>query len=168
MSSYNTLVGERLRAIRRRRGLSLQDVQRRSEGEFKAAVLGAYERGERSLSVERLHGLAGFYGVPESMLLPTGGTGAGSGDDVVVDLTRIDRLDGPAGEILERYIESIRRERRDPTGDVLTVRREDLRVLSRLLGDEHSLDGELDALRPGDGTRRLLSKDGDAPIPPVA
>jgi transcriptional regulator with XRE-family HTH domain len=152
MTSYNTLVGERLRALRRRRGLSLQDVQRRSDGEFKAAVLGAYERGERSLSVHRLHRLSRFYGIPASTLLPPDEyEPAPAGDDVVVDLTRIDQLDGPAGEILERYVASIRRERKDPTGDVLTVRSEDLRVLSRLLGDEHALDGRLDVIRPGDG-----------------
>jgi transcriptional regulator with XRE-family HTH domain len=53
VTSYNELVGARLRSIRKQRGLSLQDVQRLSEGEFKAAVVGAYERGERSLSLPR-------------------------------------------------------------------------------------------------------------------
>ena len=41
-------VGERLRAIRRQKGLSLHDVEARSDQEFKASVLGAYERGERA------------------------------------------------------------------------------------------------------------------------
>ena len=35
---YNEAVGRRLRAIRKQRRLSLQDVQRLSDGEFKAAV----------------------------------------------------------------------------------------------------------------------------------
>ena len=35
-------VGERLRAIRRQKGLSLHDVEARSGQEFKASVLGAY------------------------------------------------------------------------------------------------------------------------------
>lgn len=34
-------VGERLRAIRRQKGLSLHDVEARSGQEFKASVLGA-------------------------------------------------------------------------------------------------------------------------------
>ena len=71
MPSYNELVGKRLRSIRKQRGLSLQDVQRLSEQEFKAAVLGAYERGERSLSLPRLHRLASFFSVPVSQLLPS-------------------------------------------------------------------------------------------------
>ena len=70
MATYNEQVGKRLRSIRKQRGLSLQDVQRLSEQEFKAAVLGAYERGERSLSLPRLQRLAKFYGVPINQLLP--------------------------------------------------------------------------------------------------
>ena len=45
-SAYGRRVGERLRAIRRQKRLSLQDVEATSDHEFKASVLGAYERGE--------------------------------------------------------------------------------------------------------------------------
>ena len=68
--TYNQTVGERLRAIRRQKGLSLQEVEALSHQEFKASVLGAYERGERSLSLPRMHRLAAFYGVPVDQLLP--------------------------------------------------------------------------------------------------
>ena len=67
---YNERVGERLRSIRQQRGMSLQDVHKATDGEFKAAVLGAYERGERSLSLPRLRRLAACYGVPINQLLP--------------------------------------------------------------------------------------------------
>ena len=43
---YSRKVGERLRAIRRQKRLSLQEVEANSDQEFKASVLGAYERGE--------------------------------------------------------------------------------------------------------------------------
>ncbi|SVC79619.1 uncharacterized protein METZ01_LOCUS332473, partial [marine metagenome] len=43
---YSRSVGERIRTIRRQKRLSLQDIEVRSESEFKASVLGAYERGE--------------------------------------------------------------------------------------------------------------------------
>src|SRR5437899_10461996 len=65
-------VGERLRAIRRQKGLSLHDVEARSDQEFKASVLGAYERGERAISVPRLLRLAELYRVPPDQLLPRG------------------------------------------------------------------------------------------------
>ena len=55
---YGVKVGERLRAIRRQKGLSLQEVEAASRQEFKASVVGAYERGERAISVPRLQRLA--------------------------------------------------------------------------------------------------------------
>ena len=51
MASYAEQVGERLRNIRLQKGLSLHDVEERSGKEFKASVLGAYERGERRRTV---------------------------------------------------------------------------------------------------------------------
>src|SRR6266545_3563281 len=84
MGSYAEQVGERLRNIRLQKGLSLHDVEERSGKEFKASVLGAYERGERSISVPRLQRLAIFYGVPVDHLLPRLGAeptdGAGEAD----------------------------------------------------------------------------------------
>src|ERR687896_115621 len=68
--TYSVLVGEKLRNIRLQKGLSLHDVEVASGKKFKASVLGAYERGERTISVSRLHGLARFYDVPVDQLLP--------------------------------------------------------------------------------------------------
>jgi len=150
MASYNERVGERLRSIRRQRGFSLQDVQSLSEGEFKAAVLGAYERGERSLSVPRLHRLAGYYGVPVVQLLPpepAAVTADQGGDKVTIDLGRLDQLDGPVGEILERFLASIQVERQDFNGKVLTVRADDLLLLSRLIGDGDAFSERLSEVR---------------------
>lgn len=138
-ASYNQAVGARLRTIRKQRGLSLQDVQRLSEGEFKAAVLGAYERGERSLSLPRMYRLASFYQVPIGQLLPqeegaearpistvpTGG--------VTIDLNALDALTGPDASIVERFLRAVQMMRQDFNGRVLSLRRDDLRTLSLLL-----------------------------------
>src|SRR4051795_899685 len=85
---YARRVGERLRAIRRQKGMSLQEAEEASEQEFKASVLGAYERGERAISVPRLQRLARFYNVPVDQLLPRDENPGFRGDDDVVDLTR--------------------------------------------------------------------------------
>src|SRR5213083_1031808 len=103
-------VGERLRAIRRQKGLSLHDVEARSSGEFKASVLGAYERGERAISVPRLARLALIYEAPVDQLLPDPGDSdgappanrGGGGEKVAVDLSRLAELDGPNFEMLAR------------------------------------------------------------------
>src|SRR6266851_1621408 len=103
---YAAQVGDRLRKIRRQQGLSLQAVEATSDREFKASVLGAYERGERAISVPRLQRLARFYAVPVDQLLPNdddpsqdavidleeGGVSAGRNADdtpVTVDLHRL-------------------------------------------------------------------------------
>src|SRR5690242_1301546 len=78
---YTRKVGERLRAIRRQKRLSLQEVEAKSNQEFKASVLGAYERGERAISVPRLKRLSRFYSVPVDQLLPNDDGPAFTADD---------------------------------------------------------------------------------------
>ena len=70
LPSYGRLVGQRLRLVRQQRRLTLHEVDELSGGEFKASALGAYERGERIISVLRLKRLAEFYGVAIDQLLP--------------------------------------------------------------------------------------------------
>lgn len=142
-SAYGRRVGERLRAIRRQKRLSLQDVESQSDQEFKASVLGAYERGERAISVPRLERLALFYSVPIDQLLPrTTNVGVVPGvvdltegkAGVTLDLTQVDGVAGPEGEMLGRYLAMIQVQRQDFNGRVLTVRHDDLRAVACILG----------------------------------
>jgi transcriptional regulator with XRE-family HTH domain len=66
---YAELVGEKLRRMRQDRGMSLQEVCSRSGGSFVVSTLSAYERGKRSLSLERLCELADIYGQSPMSLL---------------------------------------------------------------------------------------------------
>ena len=152
MPSYNELVGKRLRSIRKQRGLSLQDVQRLSEQEFKAAVLGAYERGERSLSLPRLHRLSEFFTVPIGQLLPqedgaeTTITALPSGG-LTINLNRVENLSGQDSIMVERFLRGIQMLRQDFNGKVLTIRRNDLRTLAMLLDQtEQSFSARLTEL----------------------
>jgi len=144
--SYNEMVGKRLRSIRKQRGLSLQDVQRLSEQEFKAAVLGAYERGERSLSLPRLHRLAAFFSVPVGQLLPnedkeTRSVPAPAGG-LTIDLNRVEALSGPDSVVVERFLRGIQMLRQDFNGKVLTIRSNDLRTLALLLDQSEAVFAE--------------------------
>lgn len=144
--SYSRRVGERLRAIRRQKRLSLQDVEAASELEFKASVLGAYERGERAISVPRLQRLARFYNVPVDQLLPADeGPGFASDTNGIVpnpldersftiDLRRLEDLTGPEADMLNRYLTMIQVQRQDFNGRVLTIRKDDLRAIACILG----------------------------------
>jgi transcriptional regulator with XRE-family HTH domain len=156
--AYAKEVGIRLRDILRQQGLSLQAVAEASEREFKASVLGAYERGERMISVLRLQRLAQLYGVPVDQLLPrvpTAGRGhhasdttpAGLSRRVKIDLIRLEQADFPEQELLKRYIGMIQIERGDFNGKVITIRNEDMRSLARMLEtDEDALHDRLDEL----------------------
>lgn len=133
---YSVRVGERLRAIRLQREMSLQDVHRTTDGEFKAAVLGAYERGERSLSLPRLKRLAGYYEVPVSQLLPEEDTyevARESEGGVTIDLGRVEDLDDATGLVVERFLQRIQVQRQDFNGKVLTIRASDVALLSMML-----------------------------------
>ena len=145
MATTGARVGERLRAIRRQKGLSLHDVVARSSLEFKASVLGAYERGERAISVPRLLRLAEIYEVPADQLLPREFDGeislvesaGGSTDQTgafAIDLVRLHDVDDPDAQILSRFASSIQLERQDFNGRMLTIRRSDLRVLASCMG----------------------------------
>ncbi len=154
--SYSRKVGERLRAIRRQKRLSLQEVEAASDQEFKASVLGAYERGERAISVPRLQRLARFYNVPVDQLLPSDeGPGFApqavtapiDASSVTIDLRRLENLSGPEAEMLNRYLTMIQVQRQDFNGRMLTIRRDDLRAIACILGvSVDSATGKLDDL----------------------
>lgn len=140
---FGRAVGERLRLIRSQKGLSLQSVEAASAQEFKASVLGAYERGERSISVPRLARLAAFYKVPVDQLLP--GTDAETPEarrdterhGAKIDLTRLENQGGAESEMLTRYLHMIQLQRQDFNGRILTIRSDDMRAIACILGVAH-------------------------------
>lgn len=143
--TYAQEVGERLRRVRVEQGLTLQDVERASGGEWKAAVVGSYERGDRNVSATRLLELTDFYGISPADVLP-GETrrpievGAG----VVLNLDRLTGL-GNGFTALRRYCESIQVQRGDFNRRMLSLRGDDLRALAVI--ENCSSDELLERLR---------------------
>jgi transcriptional regulator with XRE-family HTH domain len=148
---YAKALGTRLRAIRMQQHLSLHGVERKSDGKWKAVVVGSYERGDRAVSVQRLAELADFYGVPVSDLLPpedsalSGGGGATPLSRIVLNLEKVNGLQDGHADILRRFVHSILRQRGDMTARTMPVRYEDLRTLALMY------DTSIDAL-----TERLV------------
>lgn len=66
-------LGNRLRALRLERGLSLLEVERLSGGALKGVVIGSYERGDRNVTVTRLTEIAAIYDIEISDLLSDAG-----------------------------------------------------------------------------------------------
>jgi transcriptional regulator with XRE-family HTH domain len=139
-SPYSRKIGARLRNIRRQKRLSLQEVELNSALEFKASVLGAYERGERAISVPRLERLARFYAVPIDQLLPRDDQMVSEFHNsdlvtgkVVLDLVKLNYLSGGPFEMLQRFFRMIQVQRQDFNGKVLTIRTDDRRAIAAML-----------------------------------
>ncbi|MFA9429661.1 helix-turn-helix domain-containing protein [Egicoccus sp. AB-alg2] len=138
-------LGCRLRDIRRQQGLSLADVEVRSDGVWKAVAVGAYERGQRNLTIARLAQLAHFYGVPLQDLLtpvhrpePVEHAAGASVRRHVLDLRRLEDGEGTPAPVraTARFAADVRRRRGDHNGTLLTVRRDDLHTVAVASGHE--------------------------------
>ncbi len=150
---YAQQVGLRLRKVRKQQRLSLQAVEAATGQRFKASVLGAYERGERAVSVPRLQGLAEFYNVPVDQFLPRNDMpepdwsderrgdnpdahaerSNGTAGKVTIDLTKLEEAPAPERDLLGRYLRMIQVQRQDFNGRVLTIRADDLRAMACLI-----------------------------------
>jgi transcriptional regulator with XRE-family HTH domain len=153
--------------MRKQMRLSLQAVEAMSDQEFKASVLGAYERGERAISVPRLQRLAKLYDVPVDQLLPhddaapNGRWGApdeaaarrralangAPSEKVAIDLTKLHTVSGPERDLLRRFLSMIQVHRQDFNGRMITIRSEDVRAIACLFGvTPDSMGARLDEL----------------------
>ncbi len=127
----NIRLGEHLRRLRKQKGLSLLEVQSMSEGEFKASVMGAYERGERAVSAVRLARLAVLYRLPMQAMLPAVEGGEPSNTQgLAIDATRIDAAKSPEAAALGRFVRRMQAMRQDWTGGIVRIRAEDVLSLA--------------------------------------
>lgn len=131
-NDYARSLGLRLRAIRTQQRLSLHGVEERSNGQWKAVVIGSYERGDRAVTVQRLAELADFYGVPVAALLPDGGasTVVDTPPRLVIDLEKLASVPAERAGPLARYAATIQGQRGDYNGKVLSIRQDDMRTLA--------------------------------------
>ncbi len=121
-----------------RSGCHCKRSRANSTEEFKASVLGAYERGERAISVPRLERLARFYSVPVDQLLPreeqiAQADRAADAPKLAIDLQKLGQLGGNPFEMLVRFLRMIQVQRQDFNGKVITVRGDDTRAIAAML-----------------------------------
>lgn len=138
---FREAIGDALRAARRDRGLTLRDVASLSDRRFKPSALGGYERGERSISLERFTELSSVYGVPADRLLgqvldridPEGRV------EVVIDVTQLGLLPGEEPRLAAELVDRVTNLRGEPGGGSVSLRAGDLEQLalsSRLTAGE--------------------------------
>lgn len=123
---------DRLRTIRKSKGWSLQDVERNSNGKWKAVVIGSYERSDRAISLKKAIALMQFYQVPVTELFPELSPQTIS-RSIALDLNGLSNNTDQGGQVINRFAKSICNRRKDWNGKVLTIRANDLQFLALLL-----------------------------------
>ena len=69
MRTIDIEVGIKLRQIRKHLGLGLKDVELLSDGEFTVQAVGSYERGNRSIPLNKFIELCKVYKIPAHVVL---------------------------------------------------------------------------------------------------
>lgn len=125
------ICASKLRELRRRKGFTLEEFEKFTDGEVKAVVLGSYERGTRAISLARLQELANIYEVPFEYFFAEPKISL-KNERLTFDLRRIKIREDLDESIvgLRRYLSSIVAKRRDFNGEVLTLRESDNEILA--------------------------------------
>ena len=126
--------------------MTLRGVEKASARQFKATSVAGYERGERSITVERFVSLCQLYGAPAGRLI----------DDILrayagelepeIDLTALESLPSSESELLTGFIREINALRGERAAGTVMLRVGDIAVLATASGRQP--EELLEALRP--------------------
>jgi transcriptional regulator with XRE-family HTH domain len=133
---YSRAAGEVLRETRLRLGMTLHDVAEISSGGFKPSALGGYERGDRTISIQRFCELARIYGASPDELLSqvVAKVDPEARHEVVLDLTRMELVDTRIRGRLAEFVHHVKALRRDYATDVITLRAGDVAAIAAATG----------------------------------
>jgi transcriptional regulator with XRE-family HTH domain len=140
----------RIRQLRRERGLTLRDFEEKSGGRIRAIVMGAYERGDRSMSLGKLIEISKVFGIELSHLIGSAELTQSSGTQssgtqssatpssrYIFDLRVLNSLDdSPQKAILLRYLSRVAEQRGDWGGEVISLRQSDIESLSKVIDNQ--------------------------------
>ena len=127
---------QKLRQIRKSKGWSLQDVELKSKGKWKAVVVGSYERSDRAISLKKAIDLMAFYEVPITELFTEksiSSSNFSTNTSIIIDQRTLSKSSDNRVEGAKRMISSLAARRKDWNGEVLSLRSTDLQFLSVLL-----------------------------------
>ncbi|MDQ3956736.1 MAG: helix-turn-helix domain-containing protein [Actinomycetota bacterium] len=135
-STFAQTAGRVLRGARVRHGLTLQEVERRSQGRFKPSALGGYERAERKISLEIFCDLAAVYGeAPEQLLAEvTAELEPQARSKVVIDLDKLTMLEDGEARMVGELVHKIKAQRGDYVSGVISLRGGDVQAMSSSAG----------------------------------
>ena len=132
--TFAKVIGSVLRAARVGRGLTLRQATTQSRGLFPPTSLASYERGERSISLERFCRLANVYRIPPERLVAEIMRTIEGRPLPVIDLARLETLDSPEARTIREFVTAITELRSDRNGAFVALRLGDLEVLAPATG----------------------------------
>jgi transcriptional regulator with XRE-family HTH domain len=119
-------VQSRIKAIRISKKLSLKQAAQLSKGRITAIALGSYERGDRSVSVNKLILIAEIYGVPVVELFEPSHIYMPE-FQLSVDVRKLLTTINPTALKITEVIRNIARMRGDWNGEVISLRAADIK-----------------------------------------
>jgi transcriptional regulator with XRE-family HTH domain len=134
MGDFAQEIGRSLRRARRARGLTLRQVALQTAGRFKATSVAGYERGERTISVERFCELCVLYGVAPQAVLGEILGAVGSAAEQEIDLLRLEAMQSAEGALLSEFVRQIKALRREAPSETIALRAGDIEVLATAAG----------------------------------
>lgn len=130
-------IATRIRTLRRERGWSLADVERISRGSLKAVVLGSYERGDRTINLNRAIEIARIFSVPLAHLLAAPEKANPTQSRLLIDLRRVRTLAESSTRSEDRSLQTlyaflvwIANRRCDWNGEIMSLRESDRATLA--------------------------------------
>jgi transcriptional regulator with XRE-family HTH domain len=119
----------RLRTVRISKGLTLSQVSALSKGSISAIALGSYERGDRSLSTEKLFAISNIYQIPVAELMSPIEKGIKSGR-VIIDIKKLSASSDSSSDAALKIVQRIAHMRHDWNGEVISLRSSDMALLT--------------------------------------
>lgn len=115
----------RMRLIRESRHLTLVQAAQLSKGQISAIALGSYERGDRSVSANKLFVIAQIYEVPISELFEVQPNFMPE-ERISIDVRKILTTNDPVAKAITEVVRNIARMRGDWNGEVISLRGQDI------------------------------------------
>lgn len=134
MPDFAVEIGRALRGARKARGLTLRQVAGMSQNQFKATSVAGYERGERTISVERFLELCDVYGISAPAVLGEVVRAVEGKLEQEIDLTLLEKMGTAEGTLLSSFVRQIRAQRGEPVSETIVLREADLNVLATAAG----------------------------------
>ena len=127
-------IGRAIRRARFDRGMTLKQLAESSDGRFRPTSLAGYERGERTISVVRFCELCRLLDVSPGRLLEEITRTIYGHREPKIDLTKLEVLHEPEGELIAGFIKQVLVQRADADGDTIALRAGDVEVLASVAG----------------------------------